>query len=299
MQDNDRIGDVEDWKKAGRIAAEALDYGRSLIKKGALHREVLDKVEEKIISLGGEPAFPAQASMDDCAAHFCAGPDEEVVFEGQIVCLDVGAHVNGAIGDNACTVDLSEENSELVKASREALKNASKILQIGIKLKDIGKEIQETIESFGFRPVRNLSGHGLSRYNIHDFPTVPNFDNGDDTELTEGMVIAIEPFASDGAGIVYESENANIYSFIQKKPVRSAVSRELLKEISKYKGLPFTTRNLIKNMPAFKVNFALNDLLRNNIIRQYPPLIDKDHGLVSQAENTFYIGDKVEVLTKF
>lgn len=286
------------WIKAGRIAAEALEYGKGLIKPGAKLLEVSEKIEEKIRFLGGECAFPVQISMDHIAAHYCSDPDDESVFEKQLCCLDVGVHVDGCIGDTACTIDLSGANKELVAASRDAVDNAAKMIQIGTTLGEIGKVIQETIESYGFSPIRNLSGHGLSSYNIHDKPSIPNIDTKDETKLEKGQVIAVEPFATNGAGMIYETDKANIFSQINTKPVRSQVSRQILKEIEQYKGLPFTTRWLAKKFPLFKVSFALRELLSLEIIKRYPPLPDVRKGLVSQAEHSFIIDDKVVVTTR-
>jgi methionyl aminopeptidase len=290
-------GNIEDWRKAGQIAAQALEYGKGLIKPGASLLEVSDKIEEKIASLGGNMAFPVQISCDNVAAHYCADPDDKFVFDKQVACLDVGVHVNGAMGDNACTVDLSGENGELVKASQDALAEATKILQIGVTLSEIGKAIEEAIKSHGFLPVRNLSGHGLGLYDIHCAPSIPNFDTADETQLKQGMTVAIEPFASTGDGKIYDTERANIFMLLQGKPVRSPITRQVLKMIEGYKGLPFTTRWLVKKFPLFKVNFALKELVANGSLKQFPPLPDKN-GLVSQAENSFLIGDKVELLTK-
>ena len=291
--------DIEKWKKAGKISAEALEYGGSLIKKGATLLEVSDLVEKKIKDLGAIPAFPVQISCNHIAAHYCADPDDDTVFEDQVACLDVGACFEGAIGDNALTVDLSGKYSELVKASREALNNAIKIVQIGTELREIGKTIQETISSYGFSPVKNLSGHGLDYYDIHTEPSVPNFDNGNDTEIEENMCIAIEPFATNGAGMIYESERANIFMLTKPKPIRSQFAREILKHIGEnYKTLPFTTRWLSRKFGLGKTNFALRELLKNNIIQQFPPLVEKNKGMVSQAEHTLLITDKVEVITK-
>jgi hypothetical protein len=63
---------------------------------------------------------------------------------------------------------------------------------------EIGRTISETITDLGFNPIQNLSGHGVSHFNIHDSPSIPNFDNGDDTTLEKGDTIAIEPFATTG-----------------------------------------------------------------------------------------------------
>lgn len=298
MQTAELVENVENWRKAGKIAAEALAYGKGLIKKGSSLLEVSGFIEKKIISLGGKLAFPVQISCDHIAAHFCPDADDKTIFENQVASLDVGAHIDGCIGDTAVTVDLSGKHSDLVKASEEALKAAIKVVQIGATLGQIGKEIKETISSFGFSPIKNLSGHGLAPYNIHDKPTIPNFDTGDKTELEKGQIIAIEPFATNGAGSVYEASPATLFSIINRKPVRSQFARELLKEIEQYDELPFTTRWLTAKFPAGKVRLGLRELLNAEILREYPPLAEENKGIVSQAEHTLLVDDKVEVLTK-
>jgi len=290
--------ELEDWKKACKIAAQALDYGKGLIKKGNDLLDVAKKTDEKIISLGGEIAFPSQISMNQIAAHFCPVKNNNPIFDNQIIKLDVGAHVNGFIGDNACTVDLSGENSELVKASRDALNNAIKIIKPGITLAEIGRTIQETIMDYGFAPVRNLSGHGLGKFEVHIKPTIPNYDNGDETEIKKGDIFAIEPFATNGYGIVIETSNPTVFSFVQKKPVRDITTRQVLKEIENYNGLPFAKWWLEEKFPLFRVNLALRQLKNIGIIKSYPPLADRENGLVSQAEHTILVEEKANVLTK-
>ena len=167
------------YRKAGKIAAEALEFAKTLVKKGVSLSEVCDKTDAKIKELGGECAFPTQMSLNDTAAHFCPD-DDSVKFSDQVVSIDVGVHVDGFIGDNALSIDLSGENEDLIKASKEALDNAIKIIKPGVKLGEIGKVIQDTITSHGFSPVRNLSGHGLAEYNVHTKPNIPNYDNGDE-----------------------------------------------------------------------------------------------------------------------
>jgi methionyl aminopeptidase len=196
------------------------------------------------------------------------------------------------------TVDLSGENSELVKASREALENALKKVGIGATLGEIGKEIHDTIVSYGFSPVRNLSGHGLGKFDIHTSPTIPNFDTGDETELEEGMAIAIEPFATKGEGIIYESGNPGVFQLIAKKPVRNPFTRNAIKEIDKLNGLPFAKHWLQAKLGKAQAAFALREMEQLDIIRGYPPLVDKGHGLVSQAEHSVIILEKPIVITR-
>lgn len=290
---------VEKWRKAGRIAAQALQHGAKLLKKGAVLREVCDAVDKKIIELGAKPAWPTQVSCDEVAAHFTPDPDDNTIAEDQLICLDVGAHIDGCIGDNALTVDLSGKHADLVKVTKDALEAARKVIAIGAKVSDISAAIQETITAAGFAPIRNLSGHTISPYVIHDAPTIPNVQTRLTTVLVKGQVIAIEPFATTGAGIVDESERANLFALWNKKPVRSAYAREVMQFIEhEYKNLPFTTRWLAAKFGVGKANLALRELNQAGALHRYPPLVEKNKGVVAVHENTFLVDDKVEILTR-
>jgi len=291
--------EIQKYKQAGKIAAQVLEYGKSLVKKGALMVDILDKIEQKVFDLNGKLAFPAQISCNHIAAHYCPDDEDKMVFSDQLVCLDVGVHVDGYIGDSAVTIDLSRKYADLVKAAQEALDNALKIVKPGITLSEIGKRIQQTINSYGFAPVRNLSGHGLGHYQIHTKPNIPNFDNNDKTKIEKGMVFAIEPFASTGAGIVQDSGNATVFELIEKKPVRNPITRQVLKEIESYNGLPFTTRWLTRKF-GIKAKYALKEMEQFGMLHPHPPLADKDKGVISQAEHSVLIDNdgNVVVLTK-
>ena len=285
--------------KAGKIAAESLQYGRSLIKVGTKVIDVLDAVENKNVELGGGIAFPAQISLNETAAHACSDlNDETVLSEEHIAKLDVGVHIDGWIADNALTVDLSGKYEDLVKASREALNNALKIIKPGVKLGEIGKIIHETITSYGFSPVKNLSGHGLGEYNIHTKPSIPNYDNKNENILQEGDVIAIEPFASTGAGIVQESSPATVFTLVNDTGVRDPITRKVLQKIKTYKGLPFAKRWLEREFGTPKTNFALRMLFKAGCVQDHAPLVDQAKGIVSQAEHSVIVLEEPIVFTR-
>ena len=289
---------IEKWRKAGKITSEAREYGRGLVRKGASMKDVCDKIDAKIEELGAKPAFPSQTSCDHIAAHFCVD-DEDVIFENQVVKLDVGANVDGFLGDSAVTIDLSGQHTDLVKASAEALQAAIDIVKEGVALREIGKAIQDVITGYDLAPIRNLSGHGLDRYEIHTAPTVPNFDNGDENRLSDNQIIAIEPFATSGKGIIYEAGTPTVFMFRQKKPVRDMMTRKVLAEIEKYKGVPFAKRHLALLFPRMRLNMALTQMTALNILEKFPPLVEREKGLVSQAEHTILVQeDGCEVLTK-
>ena len=290
---------LKKWQTAGKVAAEALAYGKSLIKQGAIIREVCDKVDQKIIDLGAKPAWPTQVGLNAVAAHFTPDADDNKAFSDEVVCLDVGAHVDGYVGDNACSVDLSGKYGELIKAAQDALNNAIKKVRIGVEIGEIGKIIQETIESHNAMPIHNLSGHGISQWVIHDRPSIPNFASGEKTTLKEGQIIAIEPFASTGGNIVVEAERGNLFAVTQPKQVRSQYAREVLKFVlEEYHLLPFTTRWLTKKFGSGKTALALRELMQAGVLHAYPPLIDAGKGMITVFEKTMLVGEKVKVLTE-
>ena len=290
---------MDSYEKAGRIAREALEYGASLIQPGASMREVLDKVEAFIRDKGAEPAFPAQSSVNEVAAHYCPTEHDDRTYEkGDLVKLDVGVHVDGCIGDNAMTISLDSEHEALSDAVKEALDNVTKMLKPGVTLDEIGRTVQETLNKHGFEPIRNLTGHGLDRFQQHAPPSIPNYPTGDTTELQEGMVIAVEPFGTNGtSGLIYNASSPTIFMLGAERPIRSPHARKALQLIKSYNGLPFTTRWLTQQMGGTAI-LGLNELKRAGMLHEYPPLPEKSGGMVAQWENTFRITkDGCEVLT--
>jgi len=289
----------EKFIKAGNITGQARDYGKSLITEGASVLKILDKVEDFIMKKGAGIAFPAQISFNNVAAHACSDEqDETTISADDVIKLDVGAHVDGYIGDTALTVNLSGQYKELVDASKEALQQASKLFTPGTATGEIGRVIQDTITDKGFSPVRNLSGHGLALYQIHTSPQIPNVFLKDSTELKENMTVACEPFATNGKGAIAEHGTATVFTLIGKRPVRSPFAREVLKKIESYNGLPFTTRWLSKEFGVGKTKLALKELDRAGIIHGHPPLKEIGNGLVSQHEHTFLVRDTPIITTK-
>ena len=286
---------MEDYIRSGEICKKARDYGVVLLKEGALFVDIAEKIEERIRELRGEPAFPVDIGINHLAAHDSPRfNDERVLKSGDVVKLDIGVHINGAVTDTAVTVEIKTARYEkLIESAEKALKEAIKIAKPGVSVREIGKVIRKTIESYGFVPILNLSGHRVDLYQVHMLPSIPNFDNGDDTCLEDGQVFAIEPFATTGAGKIIEGKPAGIYTLIQQKNIRDLFARNVLNFISeRYKTLPFSERWLIKQFGQ-RVKFSLLSLEREGIIKQYTILPEKEKGQVAQAERTLIIGKGV------
>jgi methionyl aminopeptidase len=286
---------LEKYRKAGRIVAKVCEQARARVEVGVPLLELAELVEGSIREQGAEPAFPCNISLDRIAAHYTPSPGDESVLGENMVKLDIGVHVDGYIADAALTVDLSG-HPEMVEASRAALDAAIELISPGASAGDIGSAIERAISGYGFRPVYNLTGHGLQRYISHGEPTIPNRAAERAPVLKVGDVIAIEPFATDGRGRIAEGPVTEIFGFAAQRPVRAPEARALLKEIQeRYRTLPFARRWL----GGERVDYALTHLLKSGIIRRYPILWEMEGALVSQAEHTVIVmEDGCEVTTR-
>lgn len=293
MTEKPNADELKKYEDAGKAAKKVVDESKKLIKVGASLLEVANKIEDMIKAEKAKPAFPVNISVNEKASHYTASYDDKTTFdEKDVVKIDIGTHVDGYIGDVAYTVDLSGENGKLVEASEKALENAISMLKPGVKSNDIGVEIQKTIEKYGFKSIRNLSGHGLAHYDAHAEFSIPNVAQPHGFELEEGTILALEPFASTGEGYVRESHKVEIFSFSKPMPLRNQVARQLMAFVAEeYETLPFAERWLVqsKKWSPFQVKIGMRELLSREAFRPYPVLHDIKGSLVSQAEVTVII----------
>ncbi len=291
MKNTDEI--IEKYRRAGKILSQVRYEAVKKVTEGASLLAVAEFIENLIREKGGEPAFPVNISRNDEAAHSTPSFNDTAVFGKDMVKLDIGVHIDGYIADTAVTVDLSG-NPKLVEAAEAALDRALEFIHAGVNTSDIGGVIEDTIGSFGFKPIVNLTGHGLEQYIQHAPPSIPNKRMPHGIVLEEGDIVAIEPFATNGAGKIHDAGNAEIYHLVAEKPVRHPSARALLQEIGKYKTLPFAKRWL-----GERVDFALVQLVRAGVIQPYPILKEIQGGLISQAEHTIIVtANGCEVITK-
>jgi len=281
--------EIEKIVKAGKIEKEVKEYAKSFIKKDMLLLDIAEKIENKIIELGGKVAFPTNLSINEIAAHYTPSYNDETKAYG-LLKVDFGVHIEGFTADSAFSIDLenTEENKKLIKASEEALKNALKKTVENKNLGEIGNTIQETINSFGYSPIINLTGHEMKQYELHSGLTIWNIKNNSKEQLNEGLY-AIEPFATDGKGKIYEGKPSEIYILQEDKNIRSNDAREILNYIiQEYKTLPFCSRWLVKKF-GIKSLFSLKQLEKNGNLYNYPELVEQSHSKVSQSENSILI----------
>jgi methionyl aminopeptidase len=282
--------DVRGWLlEAGRVSREAKERAMDLVGEGVLLLDVAEEIEGLMRKRGLRPAFPTCISIDNIAAHYSPTHDDTLRFRrGNVVKLDLGAQRDGWIADTAVTVEVGTRNwSRLIQASELALQTAIEAVRPGVETRVLGEGIRRAIESNGYKPIRNLTGHTIERYVLHAGKSVPNIPHGHDA-LEEGDVVAIEPFSSSGAGEVDGTRTGNIYRVLRTKPQKDDALTEFLGQLdAEFKTLPFAERWAHALNP--KAPALLNQLLRSRAVMTYPALLDVGAGVVAQTEHTMIV----------
>ncbi len=294
---NEEKFNLEKSKRAGEIVREAKKFAREIIISGMPLLEIAEKIEDKIIELGGKPAFPVNLSINEVAAHYTPSFNDETKAHG-LLKVDIGAHIDGFIADSAFSIDLenSEENKKLIGSAQKALDGAIAILSTKTKLKEIGAEIEKIIKAEGFQPVINLSGHSIDLYDLHSGLTIPNYDNHQEIEIGEGL-FAIEPFATLGVGRVKDGKPSGIYHLEKEGQVRDPFAREILNYIKKeYQTLPFCSRWLVKKFGT-RALIALKRIEEAGLLHHYAQLVEESKKKVAQAEHTIILTKKEKIIT--
>lgn len=293
----------ENYKRAGKIAADARDFGVTLLKPNARLLDVATMVETRITDSGAGLAFPVNIALNTLAAHYSPRHDDSLVFQkGDVVKLDVGAHIDGYIADTAVTVELETHRFDnMIRASDEALKKVIEVLSTHLPLNEAGKTIENTITSYGYKPIENLMGHGLGRYVLHSGVSIPNVGAvGNNITLKDEDVVAIEPFATNGAGHVISADGSNIYlcsDSMKAKFIRDNKTKALFNKIKTHFGtLPFAQRWYHDLFPEDEIMMKKLSFL--GVVKHYPQLTEAKGGIVTQKEHTVIVReDGCEVIT--
>lgn len=285
---------IESYRRAGEVHKEACKIARNGVSKGVKHIDVAREVESYVRENAGL-AFPVNISINEEAAHRTPSSSGDVAFQGDdVVCIDIGVHVNGFIADGAFTIDLSGEFSHLTDAATKALNAAVDTVESGVNVRYLGSIIEDVLSNEGYNPIRNLQGHGVSKFDAHTVPNIPNVSGMSSYELEAGDVIAIEPFASNGDKKVRRTSTVNIFELKNNKTVRSRRARKLYDEVKdEYESFPFADRWLDNSN-----RMGIQSLVKKDILEPHPVLA-VNNGIVSQSEHTVIVEeDGCEKVTK-
>ncbi|RLE60638.1 MAG: type II methionyl aminopeptidase [Thermoprotei archaeon] len=285
---------MEKYIKAGEIVNATLKEAKRIVKPGVKIIDICEKLENLIRGFGGKPAFPVNVSVNEIAAHYSSPiGDTSTIPNDGLVKVDVGAHIDGYITDAAITIPLSRKYEKMAYTALKALIEAQKNFTAGKKLGKIGLIIEKTVKQEGFNPIRNLTGHLITRYNLHAGKIVPNVKTVLTFKINLGEVYAIEPFVTNGYGEVIEWIDGYIYRIRNIKKAKTRIEKKIVEEIySRYRTLPFSERWIKDIIDPDKVRKVLADLVKKRIIEKYNVFIEKTGGYVAQFENTVIVTEK-------
>src|SRR5919202_2147352 len=199
--------ELEKMRASGRLAGLVLQKLRTLVKPGVATIEIDREAEKMIRDAGALPTFKGYngfpysicASVNEQIVH--GFPSNYVLKEGDIISIDVGATLEGFVGDTATTVPVGrvrEDWLELIRVAEECLDRAISQCRAGRRLGDIGWAVQSLAEARGYSVVREYVGHGIGR-RMHEDPQIPNYGKpGTGLKLKAGYVFAIEPMLNIG-----------------------------------------------------------------------------------------------------
>ena len=197
----------EKMKIAGNLASKTLDMLTDEIKAGVSTNKIDKLGYEYIRDNGGYSAplfyrgFPKSlcTSLNHVICHGI--PGERILDEGDILNVDVTTIVDGFYGDTSRMYSIgkiSVKAQNLIDATYESLMKSIKILKPGLKLGDIGHEIQTYVEAKGFSVVRDFCGHGIGD-NFHEPPNILHYGKKNTgADLRPGMTFTIEPMINSG-----------------------------------------------------------------------------------------------------
>jgi methionyl aminopeptidase len=200
--------DFEPMRKAGRLAAEVLDYISPFVVPGVTTGELDRLCHEFIISHNATPAplnykgFPKATciSVNHVVCHGIPGPKQ--VQNGDILNIDITVILDGWYGDSSrmyiAGTKANRKAERLVEVTYDAMMAGIEAVKPGVTLGDIGYAIQKVAEAERFSVVRDFCGHGIGRV-FHSAPSVLHYgDPGEGTILEPGMFFTIEPMINAG-----------------------------------------------------------------------------------------------------
>lgn len=308
---------MEKYEESGKIVAKVREMAVDKARENLKVLDLVEFVEREIRKLGGEPAFPCNVSINEVTAHYTSpAGDESILKNGDLVKIDLGAHVDGYIADSAVTVlvgqndagssdmPLSDEEVDfqllLIETVEEALENAISTVKDGVAVGEIGEVVENTFTAKNLNPVSNLTGHSMDRWILHSGLSIPNIKENKSHKIHEGDVLAIEPFVTNGVGLVTDMKEIYIFRFLRDRPLRMAHARKLLEDIKKnHKNLPFAERWIQERFEGRQFNMALRQLISSRALYPYHVLKEKSDARVAQAEHTVIVeADGCVVITE-
>lgn len=305
------VKDYMQW--ASEIHDLIEDELRVICRPSAKVIEIVQHIENRIDDLTDEyvisknlpnninrgKAFPVGININDVAAHWSPLNESDtdiktnyIIQQTDVVTIDYGIHFNGYILDAAFSFAYDEKHKNLLQCGLEACQSTANLVKNGQQIYTLSKNIMKVAKKYNFSLIKDLCGHQITQYKIHNGIVVPNCDMNLKKSLSVGTIFTIEPFVSTGQGnIAYTNDIShymfNYHAFDYDKLLRLKQIPDFLQQ---YTTLAFNRRHILESENG-EVNLAiLDDLVKQKIYQAYPPILETNsNAYVCQFETTLYI----------
>ncbi|BCR86305.1 uncharacterized protein ACHE_30292A [Aspergillus chevalieri] len=311
-------GFLNNYRKAAEIHRQVRGWVQDSVRPGQALTDIAVGIEDGVRALldnaglkarqGLESGmgFPTGLALNNCVAHYTPNPGQKEIFlqESDVMKVDFGVHINGWIVDSAFTMSFDPTYENLLAAVKDATNIGIKNAGVDVRISDVSAAIQEAMESyevqigsktFPVKPVRNISGHNIKRYQIHGGKSIPFVKNKDQTKMEEGEVFALETFGSTGRG--YIVDGPGVYGYGKEpdapKTITSplASARSLYKTINDHFGTLVFCRRYLERLGVQRYLAGMNQLANKGVVEVYAPLMDVEGSYSAQFEHTFLLGE--------
>ncbi|XP_076323274.1 proliferation-associated protein 2G4-like isoform X1 [Tachypleus tridentatus] len=282
--------------KDGENVLSICELGDSLLL------EETGKVFKKEKELKKGIAFPTCVSVNNCICHFSPlRSDPDVILkDGDVVKLDLGAHIDGFIAVVAHTlvVGSCKENkvtgrkADVICAAHFAAEIALRMVKPGGENFAVTDAIQKVAESFKCKPIEGMPSHQLKQFQIDgeksiiQNPTEAQRKEHEKCEFELHEVYAIDVVISTGEG---KGREMDTRTTVYKKTdeiyqLKMKASRAFFSEVEKKFGnMPFTLRALEDEK---KARMGVVECVNHKLIEPFTVLYEKEGELVAQFKFT-------------
>ena len=251
-------------------------------------RKLREKFESSVVD---QLSLATSGSMRLPHTILVLGTTKALFLMGLLLRLISVLSWTGSQTDTAIPISLNPAYDSMIIAAEAALHEAVSAVAPGRKLSDVGNVVEHCIERYGFKPIRNLTGHKIVRYNLHAGKSVPNVSGMESGRFEVGEVYAIEPFVTlrSAEGAVMDGDSAYIYRLVKTKGAKSKAAIQLTEYVKDtYKTLPFASRWIHDSW--HEGDFAaFEELVSQRCVVGYPVLVEASGQPIAQAEHTIVV----------
>ena len=280
----------EYYARASRSVNGALARAQRSLHAGTPLLDLAELIEREIVCQGALPAFPVSLAVNEEVAYHSPSRATSTTLErGDLLKIDVGAHVSGYIVDTAITLEIgTARHARLIRAAERAVQEAQHLTRDGSSTSVIAQHIEHCIAREGFRTVCARYGHSIDRFRLHGAVTIARSPHTN-VRLNEGDIIAVEATLTAGP-VALKRKDAEIYSLRPRFDVTSCSieARNLFSHLlAEYGALPFSVRWIDETgsmRPA-----ALRELLKKGALVAYPKVVKAQKNVVAHVERSVIV----------